>query len=69
MEAAINQQRKFWQQMPNVVHNWKREYSISGSLKNHAIQNAKSKINSFIVDWQLKDPCQNEEQLSLFFKE
>jgi len=69
MEAAINQQRKFWQQMPNVVDNWKREYSISGFVKNHAMQNARSGSSSFIVDWQLNDPRRNAEQLSLFFKE
>lgn len=69
MEAVINQQRKNWHQMPNLVHEREREYSISGSLDNHAIQNVKSKSSSFIVDWQLNDPCRNAEQLSLFFKE
>ena len=69
MEAVINQQRKIWHQMPNFVHESKREYSIFGSLKNHAMQIAKSKCSSFIVDWQLNDPHQNAEQLSLFFKE
>ena len=69
MEAVINQQGKIWHQMPNFVHEMKREYSISGTLRNHAIRNVKIESSSFIVDWQLNDPHQNAEQLSLFFKE
>lgn len=69
MTNVIYQQREVWQHIPNFEQEWRIENRISKLVNNYAIQAAKSKSSSFIVDWQLNDSSSNAVQLSLFFKE
>lgn len=64
METVRSQRKKIWQDMPNFEQERRKDYSLSGSLKQYSIQNIKS--SPFIVDWQMEDETRSSVQLSLF---
>lgn len=64
METVISQRKKIWHNMPNIEHERRKDYALSGSLRQYSIQNIKS--SPFIVDWQMEDETRSSVQLSLF---
>ncbi len=68
METINHQRKRIWHQMPNVMHELKRENSISGSSIKHSIQSTENKNSSFIVDWQLNNPHKEAVRSNLFLK-
>lgn len=56
METLNYQRKRIWHQMPNVMHEQRRQYSVSGSSIKHTIQDAENQNGNFIVDWQLNQP-------------
>lgn len=53
METINHQRKKNWHQMPNVMHEHRRQYSSLDSSIKQTVQFAENKRNNFIVDWQL----------------
>lgn len=53
METINHQRKKIWHQMPNVMHEHRRQYSSLDSPIKQTVQFAENKRNNFIVDWQL----------------
>lgn len=56
METLNHQRQRIWHQMPNVMHEHRRQYLVSGSSVKHSTQDVENKNSNFIVDWQLNQP-------------